>query len=113
MEKATDKWFKDHGWKKTEEKYKPIDDQPGYEDCVRHHIIYDLIKENMHAQVTCTTTVIPAKRWRKKSIERFYTFWATGNNLFEVKSRISYFRYPVETIENALKVVGYKEEESR
>lgn len=108
MEKVTDKWFKAHGWKKTEEKYKHYD-QPG--DVTTHHIIYDLGWREGHAQVRCTVETTPAKKWRKKQVSRFYSFWATGGNCFTVENRISNWRFPVETIENALKVVEYKKEE--
>ena len=110
MEKVNDKWFKAHGWKKDEYSNKMIDDRPGYDNTTRHSVIYSLDTEDIHARFDMIVYIKPADKRRKKSVSRFYMFWAKGKNGFRVENRISHWRFPVETIENALTVVGYKED---
>lgn len=112
MEKVTEKWFKDHGWKKYEDKYKACDDQPGYENTVRHTIQYSLNTNNINARLDCIIYVTPPGRYnKKKKVERFYMFWARNSKTnYVVENRITYWRPTTEQMEAALKVVGYKEE---
>ena len=111
MEKVTKKWFKDHGWKKYEDRYEMCPDQRGYENTVRHCIRYSLNTDNINARWDCIVYVTPPGRYnRKKKIERFYTFWAKGKNGFQIENRMSHWRFTVDAISNALKIIGYKEE---
>ena len=107
MEKITEKWFKDHGWKKYEDKYKVCDDQPGYENTVRHSIQYSLNTNDINARWDCVVYVTSPGRYnKKKKVERFYMFWARGKNGFQVENRISHWRFTTDQIESALKIVG-------
>ena len=105
MEKVTEKWFKDHGWKKYEDKYMV----PGYESAVRHSIQYSLNTDNINARWDCVVYVTPPGRCNsKKRVERFYMFWARGKNGFQIENKISHRRFDVDQIEHALKVIGFE-----
>jgi hypothetical protein len=111
MEKVTEKWFKDHGWKKYEDKTKEgdYDDISGYEKTVRHSVQYSLQTKDINARWDCIVYVTPPGRYnRKKKVERFYMFWARGKNGFQVENRISHRRFNVDQIEQALKVIGFE-----
>ena len=110
MEKVSKRWFKNNGWKKYEEKYKLMEDQPGYENAVRHTIQYSLYNENIHARCDCIVTVVPPGRYnRKKRVERFYAFWAYGRkNGFHIENRITYRQFTVDQIETACTLCGTK-----
>lgn len=92
MEKATDKWFKDHGW--SEKKYAD-----------GTHIIYTLTKNNkQYARFDHHRDTNPD--WRGKlHTYNWYEFFCCGNG-FKVENRIFYRRMTVEQVESALKVVG-------
>lgn len=108
MEKVSDKWFKDHGWKKYEDKF---NDQSVYENTVRHSIQYILNTDDINARWDCIVYITPPGRYnRKKKVERFYMFWARNSKTnYVVENRITYWRPTTEQMEAALKVVGYKE----
>ena len=107
MEKVTEKWFKEHGWEKTDTGN--LVEEPGVQ---RNGTIYCLYgKKGLIARwdrIVYTYTH-PVVERGKKSISRTYTFYARGENGFQVENRISHFNFPIETIVAALKVVGYDE----
>ena len=106
MEKVTEKWFKEHGWKKTDTGN--YVEEPGVQ---RNGTIYCLYgKEGLIARWDRIVYIYPP-RWKgeKKRMSRFYMFYAHGKNGFQVENRISHFNFPIETIVAALKVVGYDE----
>ena len=107
MEKVTEKWFKEHGWKKYEYKDKMYDDQPGYDNTIKHHTIFSFDSNGITARWDCIVYITPPGRYnKKKRIERFYAFYARGKNGFQVENRISHRRFSVTQIEAALKLCG-------
>ena len=109
MEKVTDKWFKDHGWKKYVYKSKEgdYDDQPGYENCTKYQTQFYFHGKNCSAHVDCYYYVYHQSKYnKKKNISRFYTFYAIGKNGFTVDNNISYRKFTVDQIESALKIIG-------
>ena len=107
MEKVTEKWFKEHGWKKTDTGN--YVEEPGVQSNGTIYCLYG--KKGLIARwdrIVYTYTY-PVVAKGKKSISRTYKFWATGYNGFNVENKHSNFNFPIETIVSALKVVGYDE----
>ena len=105
MEKITEKWFRDHGWKKYENWSKDYVD----DNTIHHNLQYYIETDEYKAYWYMNTYIQPATRWDKKKISRFYMFSASGKNGFRAENRVSHHRYALDDIINALRMVGCKE----
>ena len=100
MKKVSEKWFKNHNWKKFVDNHI---DEYGVE---RRNLIYELRPKD---------TKLYARYDRKKKkkngkiTSRFYMFYTKGCTGFEVQNKISNNNFEVNTIISALNVVGYDE----
>lgn len=98
--KVSEKWFKDHNWKKFVDNHI---DEDGIES---RHLIYELKPDGskLHARYDRIVYVENGK-----TVSRFYMFFAKGCTGFEVLNRVSKNNFRVNTIISALNVVGYDE----
>ncbi len=100
MEKVSEKWFKNHNWKKF------IDNHIEEDGVERRNLIYELKSKNSKLYARYDRVVYVKNG---KTVSRFYMFFVKGCTGFEVHNRISNNNFGVNTIISALNVVGYDE----
>lgn len=100
MEKVSEKWFKNHNWKKF------IDNHIEEDGVERRNLIYELKPKNSKLYARYDRVVYVKNG---KTVSRFYMFFVKGCTGFEVHNRISNNNFGVNTIISALNVVGYDE----
>ena len=100
MEKVSEKWFKDHNWKKV---VNNLIDKDGTE---RRNLIYELNPKDSKLYARYDRVVYVKNG---KITSRFYMFYTKGCTGFEVTNKISNNNFRVNTIISALNVVGYDE----
>ena len=100
MKKVSEKWFKNHNWKKF------IDNHIEEDGVERRNLIYELRSKDSKLYARYDRVVYVKNG---KITSRFYMFYAKGYTGFEVHNRISNNNFGVNTIISALNVVGYDE----
>ena len=100
MEKVSEKWFKDHNWKKF------VDNHIEEDGVERRNLIYELRPKDSKLYARYDRVVYVKNG---KITSRFYMFYTKGCTGFEVHNRISNNNFGVNTIISALNVVGYDE----
>ena len=100
MEKVSEKWFKNHNWKKF------IDNHIEEDGVERRNLIYELKPKNSKLYARYDRVVYVKNG---KTVSRFYMFFVKGCTGFEVTNKISNNNFRVNTIISALNVVGYDE----
>ena len=93
MKKVTDKWFKEHGFKKQ----KIVIEELNY---VRTIHIVELYKNKSHVRFDCVYEVSK----NKKHISNFYTLFAYGNG-FKIEKNAFYRKPTIEEMEYILKLI--------
>lgn len=100
MKKVSEKWFKNHNWKKR------IDNHIDEHGFKRRNLIYELRSKDSKLYARYDRVVYVKNG---KITSRFYMFYTKGCTGFEVQNKISNNNFEVNTIISALNVVGYDE----
>ena len=101
MEKVTEKWFLEHGWRKQ------IDITDSY-GSTRTQTSYVIGKGGSGRKLWATYAKVTYARPNEKA-STFYTFFAKGHTGFCVDNRFNKSNFDVSTIISALHTVGYDE----
>ena len=101
MERVTEKWFLDHGWRKQ------IDVTDSY-GATRTQTSFVIGKGSCGGKLWASYAKVTYTRPNERAYS-FYTFFAKGNTGFCVDNRCNKSNFPVHTIISAMNTVGYDE----
>ena len=100
MEKVSEKWFKNHNWKKV------VNNRIDKYGTEIRNLIYELNPKDSKLYARYDRVVYVKNG---KITSRFYMFYAKGCTGFEVHNKISNNKVGVNRMISALNVVGYDE----
>lgn len=105
--KVTEKWLRNHGWKKTVDNIEEVEKCKSY-TTTKHHVVYEFDSGDSFARLD--HTVYNSKWTHDKSIMKrsnYYMFFAYSEKTgWKVENRISHRVPDEDTIKAGMRVVG-------
>lgn len=106
MDKVNNKWFKTHGFKKTEinntvpdgTRAIVIEKTIDYTKMYKKNKDWKLLRYGHHIRIT-------KFKWGDYKIRNYYYIYASGNR-FEINKNISYKNFTVDEVESIMKLIG-------